>query len=165
MAQDISIWPGSGSFSASLAASESPTPFALYDTDVEFTASADSTAIWCARRLGYPIVDIELQDKNFWACFEESVSEYSAQVNRYNIRENLLNLQGSATASSFTGKQIKGGLDGIIQIAKTYGSEAGSGGDITWYSGSIAVTASQQVYDLEDSSQTTYESGTPGTDI
>jgi hypothetical protein len=163
MSKDISIWPGSGSFSASYAASESPTPFALYDTDNEFTASADNTAIWCARRLGYPIVDIELQDKNFWACFEEATSEYSAQVNRFNIRENLLNLQGNATGSSYTHKQVKGGLDGIIQIAKQYGSEAGSGGDIDWYSGSVAVTSGSQVYDLTDSNVSTYEYGTPGT--
>jgi len=165
MAKDISIWPGSGSFSASYAANESPTPFALYDTDNEFTASADNVAVWCARRLGYPIVDIELQDKNFWACHEEAVTEYSAQVNRFNIRENLLNLQGASTGSSFTGKQIKGGLDATIQIAKQYGSEAGSGGAIDWYSGSISVTSGSQVYDLTDSSVTTYESGTPGTNV
>ena len=156
MSTNISIWPGSSSFHPG------ETPFGLYDYDTHFQKDAVKTADWCAKRLGYPIVDIELNEKGLFACFEEAISEYTAQVNRFNIRENLLNLQGSSTASSFTGKQIKGGLDGIIQIAKTYGSEAGSGGDIDWYSGSIAVTSGSQVYDLTDSTTTTYESGTPG---
>lgn len=157
MSTNISIWPGSSSFHPG------ETPFGIYDYDITFQKDAVKTADWCAKRLGYPIVDVELQEKSLFACFEEATSEYTAQVNRFNIRENLLNLQGSATGSSFTGKQVKGGLDGIIQIAKTYGAEAGSGGNIDWYSGSVAVTSGSQVYDLTDSSVTTFEAGSPTT--
>lgn len=67
MAIEIPIWPGSSSFELV----SNPTPFGYYDTDVEFTASADKTAGWCAKRLGYPIVDIELQDINFYYPEEE----------------------------------------------------------------------------------------------
>ena len=158
MAKDIAIWPGSSSFHPG------ETPFGIYDYDTTFQKDAVKTADWCAKRLGYPIVDIELQEKSFFACFEEAISEYTAQVNRFNIRENLLSVKGSSTVSSYTGKQIEGGLDGTIQIAKQYGSEAGSGGNITWYTGSVAVTSGSQVYDLTTGSVATYESGTPGTD-
>ena len=158
MAKDIAIWPGSSSFHPG------ETPFGIYDYDTTFQKDAVKTADWCAKRLGYPIVDIELQEKSFFACFEEAISEYTAQVNRFNIRENLLSVKGSSTGSSYTGKQIEGGLDGTIQIAKQYGSEAGSGGNITWYTGSVAVTSGSQVYDLTTGSVATYESGTPGTD-
>ena len=99
MAQEP-IWPGSGS-----AVSES-TPFALYDNDTEFQSEAPQVATWCARRLGYPIVDIELQDSQFYACLEESISEYSAQVNQFNIRDNLLHLKGQSTSSNFTHKRV-----------------------------------------------------------
>jgi len=159
MSTNISIWPGSSSFHPG------ETPFGIYDYDTTFQKDAVKTADWCAKRLGYPIVDVELQEKSLFACFEEATSEYTAQVNRFNIRENLLNLQGSGTgsANSFTGKQVKGGLDGIIQIAKQYGSEAGSGGSIDWYSGSVAVTSGSQVYDLTDTSVTTFEAGSPTT--
>ena len=87
MAQEP-IWAGSSSFS------EGDTPWGFYDTDADFTSSADKFADWCARRLGYPIMSVELQSGSFYACFEESVSEYSAQVNQFNIRENLLHLTG-----------------------------------------------------------------------
>ena len=160
MAVNIPIWPGSSSFS------EGSTPFGHYDTDTEFTSSADKTAGWCAKRLGYPIVDIELQDINFYACFEEAVTEYSTQVNQFNIRENLLSIKGQDTGSNLSQTQLNANLGGLITLAKDYGSEVGSGGSITYYTGSFHVKAGQQVYDLTDvtDSSASLESGTPGTD-
>ena len=153
------IWPGSSSFSSG------DTPFGTYDGDSTFQADIEKTAIWCARRIGYPIVDIELQDTQFFACFEEAVTEYSSQVNRFNIRENLLAAKGSSTGSNLTHKNFNSNLNQLIGISQQYGSEAGVGGEVTLYSGSIAISsASGQVYDLTDSSLTTFESGTPGTD-
>jgi len=158
MAVNIPIWPGSSSFSAG------GTPFGYYDSDVEFTSSADKTAGWCAKRLGYPIVDIELQDINFYACFEEAVTEYSSQVNQFNIRENLLNLRGSSTGSNLSQTQLNANLGGLISLSKDYGTEAGSGGRVTYYTGSFEVNTTQQVYDLTDASNVTLEVGTPGVD-
>ena len=162
MAKNIPIWPGSSSFSESLA-SGGGTPFALYDNDGAFTSSADKTSDWCAKRLGYPLTDIELQDINFYACFEEAVSEYGAQVNTYNIRDNMLNLYGSSTGSNLSGKKVSANLGGLIELADEYGVEAGSGGNVTYYTGSVTMTAKKQIYDLTDTSSVTFESGTPGT--
>jgi hypothetical protein len=78
------IWTGSASF-----ISGASTPFGIYDNDLEFQYEAPRVASWCAKRLGYPIIDIELQGDNFFAVFEEAVSEYSAQVNQFNIRNKL----------------------------------------------------------------------------
>lgn len=160
MAVNIPIWPGSSSFA------EGKTPFGYYDTDVEFTSSADATAGWCAKRLGYPIVDIELQDINFYACFEEAVTEYSTQVNQFNIRENLLSIKGQDTGSNLSQTQLNANLGGLITLAKDYGSEVGSGGSITYYTGSFVMKKGQQVYDLTDlaSSSASLESGTAGVD-
>ena len=160
MAKNIAIWPGSASFSTG------STPFGLYDTDNEFTSSADNTADWSAKRLGYPLTDIELQDVNFYACFEEAVTEYGAQVNTYNIRDNMLNLYGSETGSStnLAQKKVSANFGGLIELAEEYGTEAGSGGNVTYYTGSFAVSSSKQVYDLTDSNLVALESGTAGTD-
>ena len=65
------IWPGSGS------AVSGNTPFNLYDNDSDFQSDAPKFASWCAKRLGYPIMAIEMQDSQFYACLEESISEYS----------------------------------------------------------------------------------------
>ena len=82
---DISIWPGSGSLTEAL-----DTPFEFYTTDATYVSHSVQTAQWCAKRLGYPIMDVELQGTQMYACFEEAVTEYSALVNQYNIKENIL---------------------------------------------------------------------------
>ena len=158
MAQNISIWPGSSSFFSG------DTPFGLYDKDTQFQSDADKVADWCAKRMGYPINDIELQPINFFTCFEEAVSEYGAQLNTYNIRDNMLNLYGASTSSNLTGKKVSPNFGGLIELAEEYGTEAGSGGNVTYYTGSITIKASKQIYDLTDPGSISLESGTPGTD-
>ena len=158
MAVNIPIWPGSSSFSPG------DTPFGYYDNDAQFQSDADNVASWCAKRIGYPIVDIELQDINFYTCFEEAITEYSSQVNQFNIRENLLNLKGSSTSTNLSQTQLNANLGGLISLSKDYGSEAGSGGRLTYYTGSFTASPGQQIYDLTDPSVTTLESGTPGVD-
>ena len=141
------IWPGSSSFEAG------ETPYGFYDTDNEFTSSADQFADWSAKRLGYPIVAVELQEAQFYACFEEAVTEYSAQVNQFNIRDNILALQGQETGSGadktdLTHRKLTPTLGRNIQLAEQYGTEAGVGGTVDFKSGSISVTSGSQVYDL-----------------
>ena len=60
---NIPIWPGSSSF----ATVTNPTPFGFYDADTDFITDADNMSDGCAKRLGYPLVDIEVQDVNFYA--------------------------------------------------------------------------------------------------
>ena len=148
-----SIWPGSGS------AVSGNTPFALYDNDTTFQSDAPKFANWSAKRLGYPIMSIELQDSQFYTCFEESITEYSSQVNQFNIRENLLSLRGQATGSSVTHKRITPNLADAIRISEQYGSEAGVGGTVDFKSGSISVSSGSQVYDLNALWATPSESG------
>jgi len=158
MAVQIPIWPGSSSFFPDM------TPFGYYDNDYEFQQDVDKVSSWCAKRLGYPIVDIELQDINFYACIEEAVTEYSTQVNQFNIRENLLNIKGSSTSSNLSQTELNANLGGLISLAKDYGTEAGSGGRVTYYTGSFIANADQQVYDLTDPTLVSLESGTAGVD-
>lgn len=147
-------WPGSGS------AVSGSTPFALYDNDSQFQTDAPNIAIWCARRLGYPIQDVELLDIHFYACFEEAVSEYAAQVNQFNIRNNLYNLLGSSTGSNLSGTDVVGSsLNTTLRLSEAYGTEVGSGGNVSWRTGSITITSGSQVYDLNSLYADVSESG------
>ena len=136
------VWPGSGS------AVSGTTPFGLYDTDSDFQTEAPQFATWCARRLGYPITAVELQDSQFYACLEESVSEYSAQVNQFNIRDNLLHLRGQSTSSNFTHKRVKPTLSETIFISEEYGQEALVGGSVDVKRTAVSVNSGSQTYDL-----------------
>ena len=145
MAQEP-IWAGSSSFSSG------NTPYGFYDSDTEFSGSGnhsvDRFADWAARRLGYPIMSVELQSGSFYACYEESVTEYSAQVNQFNIKDNLLHLTGQATGSNVTHKRVTPTMGRSVFLSKQYGTEAGVGGNVDWKKGSVAVTSGSQEYDL-----------------
>jgi hypothetical protein len=148
----VPIWQGSSSFSAG------NTPYGFYDAETSFQQQSDKFADWAARRLGYPIVDIELQSGSFYACFEEAVTEYSAQVNQFNIRDNMLHLQGQSTGSNLTGKKVTPTLGRTVFLSQQYGTEAGVGGFIDWKKGSIDIASGSQDYDL-NSWSTVSESG------
>ena len=156
MAQEP-IWAGSSTFAVG------QTPYGFYDSDTEFSGSSnhsvDKFADWAARRLGYPIMSVELQSGSFYACYEESISEYSAQVNQFNIKDNLLTLQGQPTGSNVTHKKVTPTLGRTISLSKQYGTEVGVGGNVDWKKGSISVTSGSQEYDLNALFAAVSESG------
>ena len=138
------IYPGSSSFSAG------DTPFGTYDSDSIFVSDAPKVANWCAKRLGYPVQNVELVDENLFACFEEATSEYAAQVNQFNIRNNLDTLKGNPTGSNYSGKLVQGSnLPDLIAISDAYGTLSGVGGNTDIKKGSIDIVANQQIYDLD----------------
>ena len=95
-----------------------------------------------------------------YAVFEEAITEYSSQVNYFNIKENLLNLQGVPSGSNLTHREITPNFDRLITLASKYGTEAGAGGDVTYKSGSITVSsASGQTYNLDSLWANVSESG------
>ena len=142
----VTIWDGSATFT-----SGSSTPFGFYDSDADFQTDATKVAKFCGTRLGFPLMDVELQDQNFFACFEEAVTTYGNEVFQYKIRENYLSLEGSdSTAGSANNKIINPTLDRVVNIGKNYGTEAEVGGFVTRHTGSLSVTMSKQQYDLDE---------------
>jgi hypothetical protein len=139
-------WPGSGSLVVSR------TPFGTYDMDPLFVKDCQSAAGWAANRLGYPVVDIEMLDINFYACFEESVNEYNAQVAQFNIRNNISVLLGQKITDVQNASYraaVGFPMPYAVNLAKPYGTEVGVGGSVNWKKGYIDVVAGQQTYDLQ----------------
>ena len=154
--QDRVRWPGSGSRVTS-----GSVPFGYYLGDTcssgesTFENDCSSSAMWAAKRLGYPIVDIEMIDVNFYACFEESVLEYNRVVNEFNIVNNMVDLTGLPQSQypNLTGLGVKStGLPYVVQLSKQYGSEALVNGETPLKRNFIYVSASmsgsEQLYDL-----------------
>jgi hypothetical protein len=141
----IPIYPGSSSFFPG------DTPFGFYDNDYQFQQDADKVTEFIARRLGYPIMDVELQDVNFYTAFEEAITTYGNELYAYKVREDYLSLEGATTGSKGTNLNhslIRPNFGPIVRYSEQYGEEAGTGGTTTWYSGSIALTKSVQDYDM-----------------
>ena len=141
---NVTIWDGSATFT-----SGSSTPFGFYDSDSDFQNDAVKVAKFCGTRLGYPLMDVELQDDSMFACFEEAVTTYGNEVFNFKIRENYLNLEGSSTGSTLNNQLVDPSISRIVTLSKHYGTEAEVGGNVRRYSGSLSIIADQQEYDLD----------------
>jgi len=124
------------------------TPFGFYDNDLEFQAEGPKVVKYVMTRLGYPLMDVELQDISVYAAFEDAITTYGNEIYSWKIRENYLSLEGTPTGSDLNNSVITPNLGGLIRIAESYGTEAGSGGNVTYYKGHIDLIAGQQDYNL-----------------
>ena len=147
---DKPIWPGSSSFSPG------DTPFGFFDNDLLFQQHADRFADFAAQSVGYPTMDVEMIDINFYNAFEQAVMEYSNQVNQINIVNNLMSTLGVPTGSDFllngslTNQLVGTSLQYITRLSKAYGTEADSGGNVRWHTASIDVVDGKQTYSIRE---------------
>ena len=137
------IWNGTGG------AISGSTPFGFYDNDSSFQLDGPKVANYCARKLGYPIMEVELQSGSFYACFEEAVSVYAEELYQSKIKDNYLTLEGSSTGSTLNNTVVVPNLNSIITVAENYGTPIQVGGYVNQYKAPLYLTASQQTYDLQ----------------
>ena len=138
------IWPGSSSFFPG------ETPFGFFDYDYQFQTDADKVAVYCATKLGYPVMDVELVDRQFYACFEEAVAIYAEELYQSKIKDNYLSLEGGATGSNLNDIVVVPSLNSIITLAENYGTPIQVGGYVNQYKAPLYLTSSVQTYDLQD---------------
>ena len=140
---NIPIWPGSSSFQPG------DTPFGFYDYDYQFQNDANKFAKFSAQRLGYPLVEVELQDINFFTALEEAVTTYGNELYAYQVAENLLSFQGSSNQISAPNDEvIQENMAAVIRLSQQYGVEAGVGGNVSWRTGSLMLLPNVQNYDM-----------------
>ena len=141
---NIAIWPGSSSFFPG------DTPFGFYDNQYQFQVDADKVSKFCALRLGYPIENVELQDVNFYAAFEDAVTVYGNELYAYQLRDNYLSLEGASQTVDVNNDIITPSMANIVRLSQQYGEEAGAGGNVTWFKGQLTLIPGVQRYDLAD---------------
>lgn len=137
------LWTGTSTFITG-----SSTPFHFYDAESNFREDAVKVASFCATRLGYPSMDVEMGADQFFTCFETAVTTYGNEVYLYQIRNNFLSLESNPTTINLNNQVIKPSLGNIVRMAQDYGSEAGVGGTTTVYTGSLVMKEGNQDYDL-----------------
>ena len=142
---NIPIWPGSSSFFPG------DTPFGFYDNDFQFQQDSDKFARFAAQRLGYPLVEVELQDINFYTAFEEAITTYGNELYAYQVADNLLSFQGASSSIGPANEELpQENLSEIVRLSNQYGVEAGVGGNVTYYTGSLPLTQGKQEYDMNE---------------
>jgi hypothetical protein len=140
---DIPVYNGNSTFFPG------DTAFGFYDYQYDFQTDADNVVVFVTRRLGWPIEVVELQPIQIYTAFEEAVTVYGNEVYQFQIQENMLSMEGNSTGSMpFNQLLMTPSLGGMIRIAENYGSEAGVGGNVTYYSGAVPMEEGKQAYDL-----------------
>ena len=144
--------------------SDTPTPYGIYDNDGAFISESVDVAKYVSRKLGHPVMQLEFNSSSIWACFEEATSDYSQQINHYNMKNwlwdhygNSTRLSGSQFGNDTTSSRMGTGsvepthprMGLAFSLSEQYGEAVGVGGSTPMYSGSITLTSSKQVYDLE----------------
>lgn len=126
------------------------TGFGRYDRDPKFRKDAKKFALWAARRLGYPEMSIEIDERDLYSALEESIDEFSRIVGNQNIEDNLESILGTDADRDLTGRWVSSsGAGQNMEIAKDYGSPmaARAGGNVDWHKGFIKTQPDRQVYD------------------
>ena len=131
------------------------TPYGTYDTDSTFQTDIIAVTKWCAKRLGFPVLQLEIPSGSIYACFEESVHEYSQHINNYNIKNWMWEQYGekSRISGSFgTGvsNPITPSIGPSIALSEKYGQLVGMDGNVDLKKGYITLSSSIQDYDLQD---------------
>ena len=143
---DIAIWDGSTDFIAG-----ESTPFGFYDDDLSFQEDAPKVARYIAEKLGWPVLDVELSQRNFYTAFEEAVTAYGKEVIEAIAAESFSSNQvgGGASGNAVNQTLFRPSLNNVIRASQQYGMEAGVGGPATLHSHMIDLVANQQEYNLQ----------------
>jgi len=138
------------------------TPYGTYDNDSTFVSESLNVCKFVATRLGHPVMQLEFNTGSIYATFEEAISEYSTQINHYNIKNWMWESYAADDKVSGSGYGNGGNTMGTgslqpqtphmgttFVLSDQYGEAVNVGGGLTLYSGSIDLTTGSQVYDLE----------------
>ena len=140
------------------------TPYGTYDADSTFQSDIQSVTKWVAKRLGFPVLQLEIPSGSIYACFEESINEYSQHINNYNIKNWMWEQYGEK--SRISGSLSTGSFDPVVPtqgpsvtLSEKYGSLVNMGGNVDLKKGFITLSGSAQDYDLQDVWAAASESG------
>ena len=131
------------------------TPYGTYDNDSTFANDIQSVTKWCAKRLGFPVLQLEIPSGSIYACFEEAVNEYSQHINNYNIKNWMWEQYGeksriSGSLSTGSANPITPSLGASIGLSDKYGQAVNMSENYDLKKGFITLSGSQQDYDLQD---------------
>ena len=130
------------------------TPYGTYDADSTFQTDIVSVTKWVAKRLGHPVLQLEIPSGSIYACFEESINEYSSHINNYNIKNWMWDQYGEK--SRISGSLSTGSLDPItpslgasIGLSEKYGQVVNMDENFDLKKGFVTLSQSVQDYDLQ----------------
>ena len=130
------------------------TPYGSYDSDTTFQSDIISVTKWTARRLGFPVLQLEIPSSSIYACFEESINEYSSHINNYNIKNWMWEQYGeknriSGSLGTGVSNPVTPSLGASIGLSEKYGQVVNMDENFDLKKGFVTLSSSVQDYDLQ----------------
>ena len=120
------------------------TPHGIYDQDSEFQTDSLTVCKYVASKLGHPVMQLEFNSGSIYACYEESVSEYSQQIHHYNTKNwmwehygSTNRVSGSVMSSTGSHEPEASHMGSTFLLSEQYGEAVNVGGGINLYTGSV----------------------------
>lgn len=126
------------------------TSFGTYQSQDKYKEDAIKVARFTARKLGYPIVNIEITPQQVFNCFQEAINQYQTTLQESVITTNLIDVTGTSTNINYTDKVISNNINNLLFISRDYGNYLSIGKDVILHSTSIDLKAGVQVYNISD---------------
>jgi hypothetical protein len=126
------------------------TPFGVFDNDPLFQNHADKNVDYVRKKLGEPVMEVNMSSSQIYAAFEEACLEYSAMVNSFQAQSVLASFLGAPTGS-LSGSENKYAVKTLAlarNISDPFAEGGGVNSSVPHYSGSIIMVPGQQDYDV-----------------
>ena len=125
------------------------TPYGTYDADSTFQSDIVSVTKWVAKRLGHPVLQLEIPSGSIYACFEESINEYSQHINNYNIKNWMWEQYGeknriSGSMSTGSANPVTPSVGPSVTLSDKYGQITNLSENYDLKKGYITLSGSQQ---------------------
>jgi len=118
-------------------------------SDLSITsATVQSVTQWVVHRLGYPVVSVELDDKQLEYAFNESVEQLSYYLVEWSMRNNIANALGLPSNQDFSRIFVVQDFEFSRALAQAYSVQAGVGGDIPVNKDFFILTGGTQEYTI-----------------
>lgn len=104
---------------------------------------------WVIHKLGYPVITVELDEKQLEYAFNEAIEEYSSLITEWAITTHIDNALGLPSSQDFTARWVSQSFNFHEMFTKAYAVQAGVSQDFNIYKDYIVLSAGQKSYQIK----------------
>jgi len=114
------------------------------------TAEMGSVMTWVQRRLGAPVLKVELDTVQYESAFEEALIEYSSQIAQFKAKNSYLSLIGIRKDTNLEQYSAMPSGAFVRKYIQQFDTAAGAGGAVTYNKGYIQTNSGRTRYSLKN---------------
>ena len=105
---------------------------------------------WIRFKMGEPVMTVQLDNKQIFACFEQACIQYSRMVNTNQAQMYFLNILGRKATGNFTGNSISWNMNFLKEISSYFSQESKPivGGSSSIKKAYVNVNMGQREYNI-----------------